>query len=283
MKETPLADVIERFQLQSMAQVLEEVQQPCIKGFVGEAPLKIGGSKIGGRPDVTDEFRWPLREDKPLAFIAQINLAEFKHDLLPPAGMLYFFYDLEVWGFDPDDSASVRVIYEEPGGAHNPIRLPTFETKVLFGLKTKLVKPTTFGECRISFYPGYSLPSADDKRLEEFLKDDQLSDRYCDAKEASTPIVQLFGHPNPIQQDIMQLECQLVTNGLYCGDTSGYENPRALELAKGKDDWVLLFQLGEHPPSEMTWGDAGMLYFWIRKQDLAERRFERTWMILQCC
>ncbi|MCA9404210.1 MAG: DUF1963 domain-containing protein, partial [Candidatus Omnitrophica bacterium] len=94
--------------------------------------------------------------------------------------------------------------------------------------------------------------------------------------------VQMFGYPNPIQQDMMQLECQLVTNGLYCGDTSGYENPRALELAKGKDDWVLLFQLDEHPPSEMVWGDAGMLYFWIRKQDLAERRFERTWMILQC-
>jgi uncharacterized protein YwqG len=30
------------------------------------------------------------------------------------------------------------------------------------------------------------------------------------------------------------------------------------------------------------WGDAGMLYYWIRKQDLAEDRFDRIWMALQC-
>jgi len=32
----------------------------------------------------------------------------------------------------------------------------------------------------------------------------------------------------------------------------------------------------------MMWGDMGMLYFWIRAEDLAARRFERVWMILQC-
>ncbi len=31
----------------------------------------------------------------------------------------------------------------------------------------------------------------------------------------------------------------------------------------------------------MMRGDAGRLYFYIRRQDLAERRFEDVWMILQ--
>jgi uncharacterized protein YwqG len=32
----------------------------------------------------------------------------------------------------------------------------------------------------------------------------------------------------------------------------------------------------------MMWGDAGRLYFWIRKQDLAEQSFDAVWAILQC-
>jgi len=32
----------------------------------------------------------------------------------------------------------------------------------------------------------------------------------------------------------------------------------------------------------MMWGDCGRLYFWIRKADLAEGRFDKCWMILQC-
>ena len=30
------------------------------------------------------------------------------------------------------------------------------------------------------------------------------------------------------------------------------------------------------------WGDVGRLYFWIRDADLRARRFDATWLILQC-
>jgi uncharacterized protein YwqG len=33
---------------------------------------------------------------------------------------------------------------------------------------------------------------------------------------------------------------------------------------------------------EIVWGDFGMLYFWIRRNDLVDRRFDRCWMALQC-
>ncbi|UDQ99492.1 DUF1963 domain-containing protein [Lentisphaerota bacterium WC36G] len=32
----------------------------------------------------------------------------------------------------------------------------------------------------------------------------------------------------------------------------------------------------------MCWGDSGMIYFWIRKQDLKARNFENVWLHLQC-
>jgi uncharacterized protein YwqG len=33
---------------------------------------------------------------------------------------------------------------------------------------------------------------------------------------------------------------------------------------------------------EWMWGDRGMLYFYIKRQDLAARRFENAWFSLQC-
>jgi len=52
-----------------------------------------------------------MKEERPLAFLAQINLAEIAStggtDLaLPESGLLSFFYDAESqpWGFDPGDS-----------------------------------------------------------------------------------------------------------------------------------------------------------------------------------
>ncbi len=80
----------------------------------------------------------------------------------------------------------------------------------------------------------------------------------------------------------MELECQLVTNGLYLGDLSGYGDPRRKELEPGADDWTLLFQIDSDDNAQMMWGDGGMLYVWIRRQDLAARNFEKNWTILQC-
>jgi uncharacterized protein YwqG len=30
------------------------------------------------------------------------------------------------------------------------------------------------------------------------------------------------------------------------------------------------------------WGDCGMVYVWIRREDLVNRRFDKTWLGLQC-
>jgi uncharacterized protein YwqG len=92
---------------------------------------------------------------------------------------------------------------------------------------------------------------------------------------------QLLGHSNNIQGD-MQLEAQLVTNGLYCGDERGYQDPRRRALEKGADQWQLLLQLDSDDGAKMMWGDAGMLYFWIRRDDLRAGRFDKVWMAFQC-
>jgi uncharacterized protein YwqG len=92
----------------------------------------------------------------------------------------------------------------------------------------------------------------------------------------------LLGHPDPLQGD-MQLECQLVPHGLYCGDASGSRDPRAARLRPGAADWRLLLQVDSQDETGMMWGDVGRLYYWIRREDLAVGDWDGTWLILQCC
>ena len=48
------------------------------------------------------------------------------------------------------------------------------------------------------------------------------------------------------------------------------------------DDWQLLFQLDSDHLAGFEWADGGSLFFAIRRQDLAARRFDRCWLTLQC-
>ena len=51
------------------------------------------------------------------------------------------------------------------------------------------------------------------------------------------------------------------------------------------EGWQLLFQLDtvESGGFELMFGDCGRIYFYIRNEDLAARRFDRVWLIQQCC
>ena len=93
---------------------------------------------------------------------------------------------------------------------------------------------------------------------------------------------EILTYPQLVQDD-MRGECQLVTNGIYCGEPSAYDDPRAPGLLQNTSSWQLLLQIDtdEEGPGWM-WGDAGRLYFWITLEDLAARRFEKCWLILQC-
>jgi uncharacterized protein YwqG len=82
----------------------------------------------------------------------------------------------------------------------------------------------------------------------------------------------------------MELECQLASNGVYCGGPEGFRSARARALEAGATDWRLLLQIDtdEEGPGWMC-GDVGRIYFWIKMQDLAMRQFGKVWLIFQCC
>ena len=281
------SDILKEMNSIGLSRVSNEIYKNIRKyiklqtNIVNEEDISIGSTKIGGRPDVPPNFEWPGWKSHSLSFIAQINLGEVsKYDLdklLPSSGILYFFYDANqgTWGFDPKDICSWKVIYYNG------------DTSILkrVDFPGDLYEDGIYTACDVGIscensFPAWESCYIDDLKLNK--KETNAYFKFCDQKYGNDLVInKLLGHPDQIQRD-MQPECQLVSNGLYCGDSSGYNNPKAEELIKDAKDWRLLLQVDSDTHCKMMWGDMGRLYFWIKEEDLVNMRFENVWMILQC-
>ncbi len=245
--------------------------------------LAPGASRFGGAPDVPPSFAWPERDGRPLTFLAQLDLAELRAPALPASGWLLFFYDVaeQPWGFDPKDAGGARVV-------HVDAPRPSLARRVH---PTVGAAGGPFRGCALSFAPALDLPDPDDDLLarSRIALDDARLDAYLEAAAALSGLDgpaatyhHLLGNPQLLQGD-MRGECQLVTSGIYVGKPDAFQGERTQELLRvAPSEWRLLLQLDtdEDGPG-WTWGDAGRVYFWIRRADLAAGAFDRIWLVLQ--
>jgi hypothetical protein len=178
---------------------------------VREASLKPGVSRLGGRPDLPAGTAWPVavrekdsvRHELPLAFVAQLALAEVKpfdaEGLLPAAGLLSFFFldALRVnaavgWAADEATRGDrVRVVYTAPGVALAPLAPPPTlpETHVLPVSRLRFRKVSTWPTVEGTVIGGASEPLAhgiplDPEALQAWAK-----------TAPENPAAQLLGHP----------------------------------------------------------------------------------------
>ena len=249
--------------------------------------------KLGGKPYLPADFEWPTFRSaddgitRPLSFFCQINLAQVKpydkDNVLPESGMLYFFYECEssTWGFDPADKGAARVFYFENTDGFVPLDLPD-DLEEEYAIPEIAVK---FGSQKS--YPGfeefenYSDIDCDWDDYDEMLEKLGV-DVDCDAEDHK-----LLGYADTIQGEMLT-ECERVSRGLYCGDAESYDNTPdevKADIEKHAGDWMLLLQLSTVAKGDFEWmfGDCGMLYFYIRKDDLAARKFDKMQFSLQCC
>ena len=256
----------------------------------------IGQSRIGGEADLPADFKWPTyygmgalddeKATRPLTFMAQINLEEVHpydaDNLLPERGMLYFFYDMETmrWGYDPEDEGCCRVYYVEDTTSLTRTTPPD----------DSLILP----ERALSFASQVSYPSFTeiDQMYSVVWEDDSPWETYDGTVRSLGGIVsesvgmnsRLLGYPELIQNAIWE-ECELASTGTYTGrgfpKMSGAERA---DLARRGEEWTLLFQFGSilDGEDEVMFGDLGSIFFCIRKEDLAARKFDDVWLILQC-
>ena len=262
----------------------------------GRSEYKRGGTRFGGRPDVPRGFEWPAYEGegmhgkaakRPLSFIAQFDCAELaRYDaerLLPERGVLSFFYEMDTmrWGFDPKDKGCARVYWFEDSAALEAAEFPNdLEEDYRFpALAVKMRAEPSFPgwEDFTEIYPEEA--DCGDEGDEFFTVRAELGDDDPDERS------KLLGWADAIQWS-MPAECELVTRGYYLG--GGWDEIPKNEVEEAEkeapDKWLPLFQLDtvEDGDFELMFGDCGRLYFYITRDDLAARRFENVWLILQC-
>ena len=259
-----------------------------------EKDFALGQSKIGGAAHVPPGFIWPEFKGTPQLFIAQINMAELPdcqaRSQLPERGLLSFFFEggMEAWGFDPANKGAARVYHFED----DPAKFVAMarEDKDEYNL-------TSPRSCRLDFSVETNIPlNSEQVDFEDFFPTGTRQERevyyqtldeyYFDPSNEkpaapSAAAHKILGWPDLMQGDNFT-EAQLVTNGLYCGDGTGYRDPRAKVLVTKRHDWQLLLQVDTDDNADMMWGDAGLVYFLIKKDDLATRSFDNIWFSFQC-
>lgn len=234
-------------------------------------------SHLGGMPSLPKHFDWPHRNGAKLQFLARLSLPQLQAvqpiDWLPKSGALLFFYDpnQKAWGYDPRHRGWWSVL-------HVPdLQHPAPGSEAAAGKDALPHRPVEFR--RVDVYPSVDRPS-----VEALGLSDEERDAWCDLPVAifgDGPMHYVGGFPDPIQSDEMELECQLASNGIYVGDPSGYEHPRAQTLKSGAADWRLLLQFDTDDDLGVTWGDGGRLYFWVQESAARSGNFENAWMVLQ--
>ncbi len=208
---------------------------------VEEAALPLGGTRLGGLPDLPAGVKWPAIKDRSLAFAAQVRLSEVAgNGLLPKAGLLSFFV-LDEW----EDG-------EVPGYLQKAVVLFTPELTVLRRLPIPknfqsrrggtMEERRPFASCLVEWIRVAKLPVASEPWVKQALSVAELK-RYQQIDRVATPENQLLGcteRPwNPAQPADAQLLLQLSSDeqaGMEWGDgdTLDFYCPRA---ALGKGDF----------------------------------------------
>lgn len=234
-------------------------------------------SRFGGFPTLPECVAWP-RQGKtgtPLHFLAEIDPAELPPTplesggpALPPRGRLGFFADVEeelIWDDDPGGRGGVhdpvRVLFHDAPGeiAAAPDDLPelghAFGERAGGRAKGELAFPPTRLATRVvDSYPGVQLPSPHTPEMQRW-------NAAVYARIAASGV----GQPgSPARLRLNQM----------LGAPLNY-NLDADALAQAGH--VLLLQLeSDASVDPAAYLGCGMIQFWLKREDLAARRFERS-------
>ncbi|RZK57385.1 MAG: DUF1963 domain-containing protein [Pedobacter sp.] len=247
--------------------------KPCIRikyQLSKDDEISIGKSKLGGFPDLPQKTSWATFDNLPLSFLAQINLTELPssdiHNLLPQGGLLSFFYSS-----DNDDYAS------------SPHKVLFSDTTADLERKTR---PDNWNDNEIIYGTGnvisveteQSLPSGETEYVLDVFKEDDKNRwvywAFVQPDNSKETTNKMFGYPHN-SDDRFELICECISNGdKELTQLKIFTENQKKEI---RDKWLLLLQLDSNADLKMYMGvDLDCFYFWITKDDLANKDFSKT-------
>jgi len=267
----------------------------------GDDLLRLGNSRLGGCPDLPVGAEWPAEDGRLYSFVLQADLASvprFGDGPLPAAGRLYLF----LGDLTPGKGVQHRVLFRLP--TELPLRLVPVPDGSEFLNPDMGLLPAHKLRPRLAV----SLPAPADPALAGVAVA-PLAERYASllARLAGDAPVRLLGHPYSTGEDpaanaffhqrgltnprlLRREEVQRVLAGWegkgqpamvrylrqQLDSLAWYEQHRA-EADREVGAWRCLLRVRSAPEvAFQLWGD-GVLNVMVRREDLQERRFDRTY------
>ena len=287
ISQSPLAEAGRRYFTPENAETWISLLRP---GFHlraladGEEPV----GHLGGNPRMPADLEWPVWEGHgPLDFVASLDCGQVPTDALdiplPESGTLLFFY------FDGLGSSSVA--YNDPDSVFNGTRVlylpadaelaprPAPENTSPFprlDLGGELIATAPDNE-NVALIAAYGDPNDPVAYCEYPTTDPDGTDFWNDLsafRRDNSPHHRVGGYALPVQGAVEPEGAQ----AFHPGKEEQAEAARK-QLAA---DLVLLIQIDSDSRSGMEWADAGRLYWMIRREDLAARRFDKATFTWQC-
>lgn len=248
-----------------------------------ENPAIIGFSKMGGVPLIEKGEVWPRSKNDgpPLLFLLQIDLIDLtEFDIendFPKEGLLSFYFSADSWEeglvrfYDKKESLVLADLPEEYFAEEKRQKLPVwkrvFTRESLFCL---------FKEFKVEFELEYQIPNYDSvqvelyekrnsKRIYDFQTNDHLIEKYF-LDNDGFGMHHLLGYYSALQDSKYELARV---------HFDWFQRKSSVEAdLKEAQKWRILLKLGSDNLTGMNWVDAGHLFFFIKHNDLENRKFD---------
>lgn len=248
-----------------------------------EAPVAL----LGGTPNLPASHQWPSWEGVgPLTFIGELDLAvvaQFPLDITLPADgrLLFFYFDgsynnfAETVGyFEPASLVGARMIHVPAGTPSHPRQAPE---------ELQVLPQIPFAGQEVVTFPNFEHPDlraafeATDVDYKEWIEHPVCADAFTEEISGRHHGVQhqIGGYANNIQAPV-EMEAAW---GVLGGDVKAIDPAEAaVEAAR----WRPLFQVDSDDDLDVMWGDAGILYWLARPEDLNAGDLTQATFTWQC-
>lgn len=236
--------------------------------------LKIGSSKIGGKPDLPKDICWPKLNDSHLVFCAQYNVSELEkfdvENLLPKKGIFYIFIGInEEWNEFSMMQNDTKIFFTE-----NTENLERKEYPTSFNLE-RIVEPA-----KIEYFESITIP--DDENYKLFYFNDKYEDFYFHFYQDTEEYIaeelnsftdnmhQILGEDKSVQSSVVY---EFSRNELNITDKDYTEKWN--EILENSKTFTNLIQLDcmDSNTNLSKFGGNGVFYIGLKTKELQNKNF----------
>ena len=283
------ADVVNAIAAEHLPEGIRESWLRLLRPAVHLVPAPDGSrpvARLGGLPDLPEGIAWPTWSGHgPLSYVGEIlcaSLADFELDVpLPATGrMLFFYFDgsddhgaSTVGTWDASTLDGARAFHVDHDVPHAPRGVPeglgVYPERWLAGRQILTAPGWEHPDLAAAFMS----PDEDD---ESFMDHPVNADDFNEELQErhGAPLHQIGGYAHPVQGPVEdEVALAALDNQVPHGDA---------RLDTEARRWELLLQIDTDDDVDMSWGDAGVLYWMARPDETASGDFSKISFTWQC-